>query len=259
MSANNESFSKTIIVAIALCLVCSVVVSSAAVLLKDKQVINASLDKKRNILIAANLLTPETNVEQAFNNIEQKFVELSSGKFVTLDNPQTFNQRQSAKKIDTSEAIEDDVARIVRRSKIASVYLVKDSKNKVKTIILPVHGKGLFSTMYGFIALEADKRTIVGLKFYDQGETPGLGGEIENAKWLSSWTGKKLFDSQGQMALKLVKGMAQNEHEIDAISGATMTTRGVQHMLEYWLSDHGFGVFLSSLDVNKAITKEGEA
>ena len=257
MSAKNESFGKTVFVAVTLCLVCSIVVSSAAVFLKEKQVNNASLDKKRNVLIAANLLKADTDIEQAFNNIERKFVDLESGQFVEIENPESFNQRKAAKVKASSVAIEDDPARIARRSKIVSVYLVRNQQqtNKIETIILPVHGKGLFSTMYGFIALESDKRTIVGLKFYEQGETPGLGGEIENANWLSTWTGKKLLDQQGNIVLKLVKGMAKNEYEIDALSGATMTTRGVQHMLDYWLSDHGFGIFLSSLDVNQALNK----
>jgi Na+-transporting NADH:ubiquinone oxidoreductase subunit C len=244
MSAKNDSFFKTISVAVALCLVCSVIVSSAAVLLKEKQDTNAALDKKKNVLYAANLLQADTDIEAVFSNIDQKFVDLSSGKFVTLDNPSGFEQRQAAKNTDTSIVIENDLAKIGRRSKIAPVYLVRDGE-KVKTIILPIHGKGLFSTMYGFIALEADKQTIVGLKFYEQGETPGLGGEVENPRWLALWTGKKLMNAQGQPALKLVKTIPTSEFEVDALSGASMTTRGLQNMLDYWLSEQGFGPFLS--------------
>jgi len=247
---NKESVARTIIVAVALCLVCSIIVSSAAVFLKEKQVNNASLDKKRNILIAANLLKDDTDIDKAFAHIEQNFVDLSSGQIVTVADPTSFNQRQSAKNLETSISIakENDAARIGRRSKIASIYFVRKNK-KVETIILPIHGKGLFSTMYGFIALEADKKTIVGLKFYEQGETPGLGGEVENPRWLALWPGKKLLDNNGQPALKLVKGSAKTEFEIDALSGASMTTRGVQNMIDYWLGEQGFGLFLSDLDL----------
>jgi len=248
----SESFLKTITVAVVLCLVCSVIVSSAAVLLKDKQLANASLDKKKNILVAANLFEQATNIEQAFANIEQKFVELSSGKFVSVANPSGFDQRQLAKVDDSSVAIEKDLARIGRRSKVASIYLVKEN-DKVKTIILPIHGKGLFSTLYGFIALKADKQTIVGLTFYEQGETPGLGGEVENPRWLALWQDKKLLNDEGLPALTLVKSIPKNEFEVDALSGATMTTRGLQNMLDYWLSEDGFGPFLAGLNV------EGEA
>lgn len=249
-SKKTDSFFRTILVAVSLCLVCSVIVSSAAVMLKEKQVSNASLDKKRNVLIAANLLQEDTDIEQAFANIERKFVDLASGQFVTVENPDSFNQRQSAKELETSIAIENDPARIGRRSKIAPVYLVLDGE-QVKTIILPVHGKGLFSTLYGFIALKSDKQTIVGLKFYEQGETPGLGGEVENPRWLALWKDKKLMDAQGKPALKLVKSIPTSEYEIDALSGATMTTSGIQNMLDYWLSEQGFGPFLSRLNVTK--------
>ena len=251
MSAKNESFMKTIMVAVVLCLVCSVIVSSAAVLLKDKQLANASLDKKKNVLVAANLLQADTDIEKAFANIEQKFVDLESGKFVAVSNPESFDQRKLAKETKSSVVIEKDLARIGRRSKIASVYLVKNEKN-IETIILPIHGKGLFSTLYGFIALKADKQSIVGLKFYEQGETPGLGGEVENPRWLALWVDKKLLNDNGQPALKLVKSIPSNEFEVDALSGATMTTRGLQNMLDYWLSEDGFGPFLANLNVKGA-------
>ncbi|PHS14901.1 MAG: Na(+)-translocating NADH-quinone reductase subunit C [Kangiella sp.] len=245
---SSESFVKTISVAVVLCLVCSVIVSSAAVLLKDKQLANASLDKKKNILVVANLLKQDTDIEEAFANIEQRFVDLKTGHFVSVESPDSFNQRKLAKEESSSIAIEKDLARIGRRSKIASVYLVKDN-NQIQTIILPIHGKGLFSTLYGFIALKADKQSIVGLKFYEQGETPGLGGEVENLRWLALWRDKKLLDDNGKPALKLVKSIPKNEFEVDALSGATMTTRGLQNMLDYWLSEDGFGPFLAQLNV----------
>ena len=257
-SNNSDSFIRTIIVAVTLCLVCSIIVSSAAVFLKEKQVNNASLDKKKNVLVAANLLKADTDIEEAFSNIEQKFVELSTGRLVSVENPASFNQRKAAKNLETSVAIENDPAGIGRRSKIVPVYLVRNG-TKVETIILPIHGKGLFSTLYGFIALESDKQTIVGLKFYEQGETPGLGGEVENPRWLALWKGKKLLNNNGRPALKLVKTIPANEFEVDALSGATMTTRGLQNMLDYWLSEQGFGPFLSNLDVNPSGTVQGDA
>ena len=250
MSANNDTFFKTIFVAVALCLVASVLVSGTAVSLKEQQKANASLDKKKNLLVAANLLKADTDIEAAFSKVDQKFVDLETGKFISVDNPETFNQRKMAKDPNTSIIIEKDVARITRRSKTASVYLVRDGE-KVETIILPIHGSGLFSTLYGFVALDADKQTVVGLKFYEQGETAGLGGEVENPKWLALWPGKQLLNKQGQPVLKLVKGIPANDTEVDALSGATMTTTGLQNMLNYWMGEDGFGPFLSRLDVNK--------
>ncbi len=259
-----ESVFGTIFVAFAVCLVCSIIVASAAVLLKDRQKQNASLDKKRNILIAAQLIKGDSasaeEIEQAFANIEKKWVDLETGRFVTKGVAENYNQRQAAKKPATSVKIpsDKDLAKIGRRAKIATVYLVK-KQDRLDTIILPIHGKGLFSTLYGFIALKADKQTIVGLKFYEQGETPGLGGEVENPRWLALWSGKKLLNPAGEPILKLVKGSAKNDHQIDALSGATMTTRGLQNMIDYWLSEQGFGSFLKSLDVNSLANQSGDA
>ncbi|TQV88988.1 Na(+)-translocating NADH-quinone reductase subunit C [Aliikangiella coralliicola] len=250
MSANNDTFFKTIIVAVALCLVCSILVSGTAISLKEQQKANASLDKKKNILVAANMYQKDIDISEAFKNFERRFVDLETGKFVEVTNPESFDQRQMAKDPDNSIAIEKDEAKINRRSKVASIYLVKDA-DKVKTIILPIHGSGLFSTLYGFVALEADKQTVVGLKFYEHGETPGLGGEVDNLKWLASWPGKKLLDANGKLALSLVKGGASKDTEIDALSGATMTTDGINNMLSYWLGEDGFGPFLARLDVDK--------
>jgi Na+-transporting NADH:ubiquinone oxidoreductase subunit C len=256
MSSNNDSFIKTISVAVILCFVCSVIVSSAAVLLKERQQANASLDKKKNILVAAALYHEGMNIEKAFKNIEHQLVDLATGRFILSDEPEKFNQRASAKLKKSSIKIENDLARLGRRSKIASVYLVKTSHStnaKIKTIILPIHGKGLFSTLYGFIALKADKRTVVGLKFYEQGETPGLGGEVENPQWLKKWVGKKALNDQGLPSLKLVKLAPKNEFEVDALSGASMTTRGVQNMLDYWLSQSAFGPFLAHLNTESGV------
>lgn len=252
MSANNDSFFKTVIVAVALCLACSVLVSGTAVFLKEQQKKNAELDKKRNVLVAANLYDEKTDIEQAFANVERRFVNLDSGQFVEIDDPANFDQRKRAKTKDNSIAIENDLARIGRRSTIVPIYLVKDN-NQIEKIILPIHGKGLYSTLYGFVALKSDKQTVVGLKFYEQGETPGLGGEVDNPNWLALWPGKKIADKSGKPVIKLVKGIATNEYEVDALSGATMTTRGVQNMIDYWLGQDGFGPFLSGLNTNKLV------
>ena len=249
MSANNDTFIKTIMVAIALCLACSMLVSSTAISLRDQQVSNAKLDKKRNILKAANLLDDNADMQALFDRVEQKFVDLESGTYVDIENPESFNQRRRAKEPELSIAIENDIAKIRRRSKVASIYLVNENK-KVKTIILPIHGSGLFSTLYGFIALESDKQTIVGIKFYEHGETPGLGGEVDNPMWLAKWEGKKMLDPKGQPTLELVKSIPQGDSEVDALSGATWTSVGVQNMLNYWLGEQGFGPFLARLDVN---------
>ena len=105
---------------------------------------------------------------------------------------------------------EEDIARLRRLEKYSLVYLVKDG-DKIKQIILPVRGKGLWSTMYAYVALDGDLNTIRGVSFYEHGETPGLGGEVENRSWQKGWQGKEVYNDSGEMDLQFVKGKAAGE------------------------------------------------
>jgi len=127
------------------------------------------------------------------------------------------------------------------------VYLVHNDEGKLTSVILPIHGYGLWSTMYALLALEADLNTVQGLVYYDQGETPGLGGEVENPKWKALWKGKQLFDAQGNLAISVTKNpvVASSVHGVDALSGATLTSNGVQHSLQFWLGKEGFANFIA--------------
>ncbi len=77
-------------------------------------------------------------------------------------------------------------------------------------------------------------------------ETPGIGGEVQNPKWIAKWQGKKLYDDQGNLAIKVTKNpaIAESQHGVDALSGATLTSNGVQHSLDFWLGEEGFARFL---------------
>ncbi len=260
MSSNNDSIQKTIIVALALCLVCSVFVASAAVGLKPIQKANSDLDRKRNILAAAQMLNPGDDVDEVFATVEKRLVNIEAGRFATDEElaeagitVASYDQQSAAKDPALSSSLsgDEDPASIKRRAKFATVYLVKDADAKAR-IIVPVHGYGLWSTMYGFMALEQDYSTVVGFGFYQQGETPGLGGEVDNPNWKAIWEGKEVYDEDGNAVIHLVKGSVdgnnpQAEHQIDGLSGATLTSRGVTNLVQYWLGSEGFGPFLAEL------------
>src|SRR5690606_17188592 len=113
----------------------------------------------------------------------------------------------------------------------AEVYLVNDAQGQLERIILPVHGYGLWSTLYGFMALESDLNTVVGLGFAEHGETPGLGGEVDNPSWKAKWPGKKVY-KDGEVELGLIKGTvdpssANADWQVDGLSGATLTSNEV--------------------------------
>lgn len=251
-----ESPKKTLLVATLLSVVCSIVVSSAAVLLAPAQEANRKLDERRNILRAAGLVergASAEEIEAAFAGVEARVVDLDTGQALSEVAADTFDLKAVKKDPATSAALDSsaDPAGINRRPSRGVVYLVREG-GKVSRVVLPVHGYGLWSTMWGFLALGPDLKTIEGLGFYAHGETPGLGGEIDNPRWQASWQGKQAFDGSGAPALALVKtaidpGKPGSEHQIDSLSGATITARGVQNTMNYWLGEDGYGPTLARL------------
>lgn len=256
--ASNDSVKKTITVTLLLCIVCSVIVSTAAVLLQPLQEANKAVDFQKNILAAAGLLKPGVSIEEQFEAVTTKIVDLRTGKFTDKFNPEEFEQREAAtnpaRSKELSEAV--DIASIGRRSRYAEVYFAEDDEGD-RVLILPVKGYGLWSTMYGFLALKSDLNTVVGLGFYEHGETPGLGGKITKPEWEALWPGKKVYNEQGEVALSVIKGRvgpqtANAKYKVDGLSGATLTSRGVDNLIEFWMGEHGYKPFLQNL-------KSGEA
>ena len=248
-----DTITKTLTVAALLCIVCSVLVSTAAVKLKPLQERNKALSTKKNILQAAGLMEEGKDIDQLFSKIQLKIVDLASGEFDDNINAEKYNQRVAVK--DPARSIQipgdQDVAKIKRRALKAPVFLVREG-GKLQTIILPIHGKGLWSTMYAFLALEGDANTVKGYTFYDHGETPGLGGEVDNTLWKQQWVGKKIFDKDWNLAVEILKGKVNRQkpeaiHQADGLSGATLTTVGVNNLMHYWLSENGFGKFLARI------------
>ena len=256
----NDSIQKTIMVALGVCLVCSVLVSSAAVALSSIQKENKRLDKVKNILIAGGLYDPAQDIQSVYDNkIVPLLVELDSGKIMGKDQyPEgmqagTYEIKKVASDPMLGRSVDpgEDVANIRYRPKHVFVYQVIEN-NKLQKIILPIYGYGLWSTLYGFISLGSDFQTIQGLTFYEHAETPGLGGEVDNARWKGLWPGKKAFNASGDVAISVIKGAVdpnhpQAKHQVDGLAGATITTRGVHNMLQYWLSDKGYGQLIETL------------
>lgn len=249
-SMPNDSRVKTVSVALLLCLVCSLLVSTAAVALRPVQEANKLADKRRNILEIAGMMQEGGDVNELFEQIEPRIVDLTTGEYVEDVDPTEYDQREAAKDPEQSQALssDEDIASIRRRADKATVYLVREGDD-VKTIILPVHGYGLWSTMYGFMALEGDGETVKGFGFYEQAETPGLGGEVDNPNWKAIWHGKQVYDENGNVALQVIKGSVgpstpDSEHKVDGLAGATLTSRGVSNLVQYWLGEQGFKSFL---------------
>ncbi|MEM8593702.1 MAG: Na(+)-translocating NADH-quinone reductase subunit C [Pseudomonadota bacterium] len=262
MSANNST-RQTLFIAAILCLVCSIVVSSAAVILKPQQVANKLLDRNKNILSAAGLFDEDkhsdADVASLFAQFEPVFLDLREGKLLSIDEAKglnldanTFDQKAASKVPELSRKLssEEDTALIGRQAKYALIYLLKE-EGELKRMVLPVHGYGLWGTLYGFMAVENDANTIAGLAFYSHKETPGLGAKVDLPKWKALWPGKKIYeikDDQLNVRIKLTKGQANpdNSYEVDGLSGATLTSVGVSNLVQFWMGDLGYKPFMAS-------------
>ncbi|MEX0730073.1 MAG: Na(+)-translocating NADH-quinone reductase subunit C [Aquisalimonadaceae bacterium] len=250
MAANRESIGNTLRVAFLVCLVCAVVVATSSVGLRPFQAENRMQYRQLHILQAAGMYQPGMDVRAAFETIERRFVDIETGDYV--QRPDEYDQRRAARDVEQSRTVTPDPASIRRQARVAEVYLVFDDGGELHRIILPVHGYGLWSTMYGFLALERDANTVAGIGFFEHGETPGLGGEIDNPRWQQTWQGKKLFDAQGDLAIRVLKGKvgdgaAEPEHLVDGLSGASLTTNGVNNLVRFWAGEAGFGAYLQRM------------
>lgn len=258
---DKESLKYVLTVTVVLCLVCSVLVASAAVMLKPQQRMNQQFDQQQNILRAAGMLPEGSNVDEQGRSIEELFaefevraVDLETGEFTDEVNPATYDPIAAAKVPGLSKPLApaEDIATIGRRENVSEVYIRRDEQGNIDKLVVPVRGYGLWGTLFGYLALEGDLQTIAGLGFYSQKETPGLGGEVDNPLWKAKWHGVALYDEQGNVAVRLVKNRSpesseQAKHEVDALSGATLTTRGVENMIRFWMGEQGFGPFLRKL------------
>jgi Na+-transporting NADH:ubiquinone oxidoreductase subunit C len=251
--STRDSISSTLLVAVTLSLVCSVLVSGTAVLLKPQQLKNETNYRQRIILDVAGLAAADHAGADAFERIEARMVELASGDYVEQPSVDGFDAITAANDGALGIAIppELDIASIHRRSRYAPVYLVRDG-DAIEQFILPVYGSGLWSTMYGYLALDSDANTVLGLRFYQHAETPGLGDQIDKPAWRAQWSGKKLFGGDGEARLEVIRGTVadqspESNYQVDGLAGATLTGRGVTTLIHYWVGDHGFGPYLEKI------------
>ena len=257
MSKPKSNNMKTVSVALTLCLVCSVLVSAAAVGLKPAQVENSRLDRNKNILVAAGMFDPavdtDADVAARFESFDVEIIDLNKGNYLSDDelsavgiaDRNTYDASQASKNQAMSDDLGDkDIASIGRKPKYAKVYVKNDEAGLPEVVVLPIQGYGLWGTIYGFLTLESDMNTIKGISFYEHKETPGLGARIEEDKWRGTWSGIHSYDENGAVATGVTKAGNSKDNWIDGISGATLTSRGVSNMIQFWLGEQGYKPYL---------------
>lgn len=256
-----HSTGYTFLFAGVVCVVCAVLVSSSAVSLSTLQQTNAKLDKQKNVLYAAGLADPSDalsadEVVRRFENVRAMAIRVKDGEAAPEIDPELFNARKAAVKPDTGRRAPPNASAIKRMARHQVIYHVVDEAGEVSMIVLPIEGYGLWGTLYGFLALDADTKTVRGLTYYEHKETPGLGGEVDNPAWKALWPGRMAFDDKGELALTVIKGQAgspgDDPYRVDGLSGATITSRGVTNMLRFWLGDGGFGPYLKKFRASRS-------
>ncbi len=253
--ANINSTRYTILFATAVCVVCALLVSATAVSLQPRQKANARLYMEKNVLVAAGLVkagvdVDRRDVEQFFKTrIQTRLVDLATGELVPDGevDARNFDQRRARNDPATSTVAPANDAGVRRLPNRGVVYFVTRD-DKVEQVVIGVEGLGMWGTIYGFLSLGRDANTMQGLTYYEHRETPGLGGEISNPDWLALWRGRKSYDEQGNARIAVIKGQAgppeQDPLQVDGLSGATVTSNAVTRLMQFWLSDDGYGKFL---------------
>ena len=253
----NDSVLKTLGVAFAICLVCSLIVSFAAVSLRDLQNENALNNKSIKILQAAKIYDESIDVRTQFDKLEMKFVDFETGKILNSYRDfkiEEYDQLKSTRDSNLSKPLSaaDDIAIIKNRENVGKFFIVRDQNNNIDKLILPIRGYGLWGTLFGYVAIEEDFNTVAGLEFYEHKETPGLGAEVDNPRWKALWPGKKIYKDD-KVVLSVIKGKVQtgdvnSNYKVDGLSGATLTSRGVNNMLTYWFGESGYSKLFKELD-----------
>ena len=200
-------------------IVVATLLSLAATLLQPRQEKNLEIEKKKSMLESINISATAKNTEALYDKyIKESFVINSKGEPVP-----GVDAFSVVLKIEQKKSLDKQFIPVFNAS--------PDDGEKV--IILPVEGKGLWGPIFGYVSLKADMNTIYGVTFDHKGETPGLGAEINTTIFESQFRGKKIFDNDTFVSIGVIKGGAkpENLHGVDAISGGTITSKGLEKML----------------------------
>lgn len=206
-------FSAVMVIAVATLL------SLAATLLQPRQEKNLEVEKKKSMLASIRIEATRENTEELYDKyIKESYVINSKGEKV--DGVDAF-----------TVVIKNEQAKPLEQQYLPVFNAIPDDGQKL--IIIPVEGKGLWGPVFGYVSLQSDMNTIYGVTFDHKGETPGLGAEINTTSFESMFNGKKIYEGDKFVSVGVLKGGAKDDdpHGVDAISGGTITSKGLEKML----------------------------
>ncbi len=248
---NTSSNGYVMSFAVGVCVVISAALAMTASQLKPIQDAAAEFDRQKNVMVAAGLaapddLRPRAEIEKLYRDrVTVVVVNVKTGEVVEGKGHNDVNAlNKEAAKADPGDK---DAA-----TRFRAVSISKGADGKPDSYVLPISGKGLWSTIYGYLALEGDLVHVRGVTFYKHGETPGLGGECENPEWCAQWKGKTILDEQKKLVgVAVRKGKvdpsipAEKAHKVDGLSGATITSNGITNFVKKDLG--AFDLYLAAL------------
>ena len=206
---------KTFLFAGVLCVVCSFLLTFAATALKPFQQANALADQQKNVMKVLRLL----EAEKSYSNAEIQGL---------------FNQNVKSAFVSSTGDV------VMEETKGALPIYLRVQDHQIQSYAIPISGYGLWSTLYGFLSIAADGNTVEGITFYEHGETPGLGAECEKPWFQNNFVGKKISNADGDfVSIDIAKSAVpadipedQKQHAVDGISGATITTNGIEAFIK---------------------------
>lgn len=244
----NESRTKTILVAFLVSAICGAFVSFATVYLRPIQTANRAAEEQARIeALVAGIPGMTDILAQSGGVLSTVVIDLASGRAADGIAPDALEAALADPANWTPLDPADDLAGLGQRPDFVQVFLLRNA-DEVSLVLLPISGQGYGGRIDAIIALRGDTNTIAGLAITQHSETPGLGGRIDEASWQASFPGTELRDADGEMRFRVAGGPSSGVHEVDGITGATRTGRGVTQMVRFWLGPNGYEPFLQAIE-----------
>jgi len=222
MDINSNKY--TYLFSIVMVVIVAAMLSYAAIALKPAQDANIELEKKQQILSSINVVVQRDSAGPAFDQYIKQSLVIRNGKIVE-------NPTQPAFNIDLAAAVSQPL-------ETREVPLYVANVGGKEFYIIPMRGKGLWGPVWGNLSLEKDGNTVFGASFGHKSETPGLGAEISTVLFSGQFVGKKILNGSNFVSIAVVKGKTSSEHEVQGISGGTITSVGVQSMIQDCLAPY---------------------
>jgi Na+-transporting NADH:ubiquinone oxidoreductase subunit C len=251
MNRNGPAY--TVVFTLVVCAVCSVFVAGAYEMLGEKQRADAAVFRMLDILTITGLAEKDEElgrdeILERFQAIRPLAVDMETKRLAPDVDARLYDQREASNDPTQSFEAPPNDAGVRRIPEYAVVYERLEEDGGLDQILIPIHGQGYGGQIYGFLSLGSDLNTVRDIVFYELEETPTLGGRITRSSWRKNWPGRKIYDDSGDVAIRLVADAPpadEDPYKVDAVSRASVTTAGVQNMLDFWLGPQGFGPFLA--------------